>query len=147
MNAESLIKTIATVFPVANPPGANMVLYDGAYSGNADLNSIKSFFDSRVWNSVTTADVFHFRDAPSLFSKQALVYFLPAYLTASVSDPGGVDTAVEGLAGVLGSCESSLWSKEQRSAICEWLKLFRSELLEARFIAAESNFQCAAIRN
>jgi hypothetical protein len=74
MSLESLIRRIRDVFPIAQIPSKDAILYKGAYANDEELEEIKSFFENRTWQSITPIEIFRFRHALSFFSPTALVY-------------------------------------------------------------------------
>ena len=145
MNDSSLKAQIASAFAAERPPFKEDVLYKGAYGGDPELEEIENFFGGRLWNSITPSDVFRFRHALSFFSPSALAYYTPAWMTCALVDDEAVDTAIEDLVGTFGETSPNLWTKEQRLAICEWLRHFYdSDLptLKQRFDKAMNNMGC-----
>jgi hypothetical protein len=144
MSISTLITRIASAFPTEPTPSSEDVLYKGAYARDPELEEIKAFFGSRTWNSLTPADVFHFRHALSFFSSSALAYYAAAWMTCALLDDDAVDTAIEDLVSTLGKADPNLWTQEQRLAICEWLVHFNcSDLpsLKSRFESASKNLR------
>jgi hypothetical protein len=138
----SLIARIAEAFPADRPPAKGGVLYEGAYPGESELEEIKEFFGSRPWNSITPDDVFNFRHALSFFSPLALAYYTPAWMMCSLLDKKAVDTGIEDLAGALESADATIWTREQRKVICEWLVYFRQVPLKTVVEKAAANLGC-----
>jgi len=142
MSRQDLLRQIANAFSSSTPPAATGVLYEGAYSGDPELEEIKLFFGGREWQSITPSDVFRFRHALSFFSDCALAYYAPAWMSCSLLDADAVDTAIEDLAGTLGRKDPSLWTHEQRRAICNWLTQMRSIPLAPTLELALRKFGC-----
>ncbi len=145
MEARDLVALIATVFPSEPTPARGQVLYQGAYPGESEIEQVAEFFGNRRWGSVTTHDVFRFRHALPFFSPQALAYFTPAWMIASLLDENGVDTAIEDLVSNLEEADPNLWTQAQRAAICAWLNYFepvRPGGLKARFQKVAQRFGC-----
>jgi len=126
MSSQDLLRQIADAFSQSAAPGEGDVLYAGAYSGDPELEEIKLFFGRREWQSIMPWDVFRFRHALSFFSDSALAYYAPAWISCSLLDEDTVDTAIEDLVATLGRKDASLWTDEQRRAICVWLAEIRS---------------------
>jgi hypothetical protein len=125
MTASILIAQVASVFPIESPPAKEEILYEGAYSGDSELDEIRDFFGGRIWTSITPDDVFRFRHAVDFFSESALIYYTPAWMTCGLLDEEAVDTGNEDLVRALKKMRLNAWTKTQEQAILEWLIYFR----------------------
>ena len=142
MQDTTLITKIARAFPVDPRPTRDMILYEGAYRGDEELEEIQEFFADRPWNSIAPGDVFRFRHALSFFSPQTFVYFTPAWMTCSLQDEEVVDTAPENLMGILAEANPDQWTQEEKCVICEWLVHFSGRSLMEIYAQAMTNFGC-----
>jgi len=153
MSTSSLIKRIATVFPVEPVPQPRDILYNeeatyqGSFPVDSELAEIKDFFGNRRWDSVTPQDVFQFRHALSFFSKSAFAYYTPAWMTCSLLDEVAVDTADSDLVcSLVRRADENLWTQAQRQVICEWLSYFQDDPLKERFEEAIKKLGCSQTR-
>ena len=153
MEKENLIRRIAEVFPVQPIPDSTEIVPPGAYK-DPEREEFSEFFGGRSWTSITPRDVFRFRLALCVFSEKAFAYFTPSWMTCSLLDEEGVDTAITDLVWRIAGAHRSLvrrdlnlWSAEQKAVICDWIRYFEakyidSELFQEDCKAARRNLGC-----
>jgi hypothetical protein len=78
------------------------------------------------------------------FSKRALAYYTPAWMTCSLIDEVAADTGTEDLVSTFERADLKLWSQVQREVICAWLDHFKEsepEFGKNRFEMVKKTFE------
>ena len=96
---QSLINEIAARFPIEPIPFAEDITrctYDkrngGSFSGPcSDCAEIAEFFAGKHWNEPSVVDYRRLCDSTSLMTQNAFNYFLPGWMSASISDRSAAD--------------------------------------------------------
>jgi len=125
---ESLLRTIRNAFQGIEPPGADMIAYQGGWETDSINKDFSELLGGDVDNEIIDG---HYDSLPGL-SPKAFQYFLPHYLQYSIQHPDSrvAEFVVYHLqarprADAYWKERKALFSTSQRVAICKFLEYIR----------------------
>ena len=141
----SLIATIAEAFR-GERPSENEVF---GHQRTQDDEGIFEFFRSRSWQELNASDLKKHEFALSCFTNRGFTYYMPAYLSALVTNPDALDTAGDSFLSRLISSNNS-GSKSAFSAYIDSLTNQQLGVVEAVILVEldrQGGHICSAISN
>ena len=127
MNA--LIADIGEAFRDRAQPAADSITrcsYDKKYGGELhgpcdDCAEMAAYFADKRWTDVGASELFRYGKYDVLFTVEAYCYFLPAYLSAGLTDPKELDVCIEHLEYRFGPKPDDQWGRQRLGAVFELL--------------------------
>jgi len=117
---DDLVARIDAAFSERAHPGNSEITrcaYDRVNGGTMDgpcweCEEMADFFAGKSWRGVRAADLRRYGDSDALYTIKAYCYYLPAYLTAAIREPGDLDVCVDHLAYRFGPEPGDAWRDE-----------------------------------
>jgi hypothetical protein len=127
--AVSLIAEIAQTFGLEPPPAEPLVEAEYLHPMSQADEGATAFFSGKPWKGLASKDLRHHEAAMYMFTPEVHRYYLPAFMIASLEDPGGADVIPDHIVFHLSRHADPFWwarlsvlSAEECDAVASFLR-------------------------